>query len=53
MAERGTGHAHEVPGTWDWDNGEAAHQPCTLCATYLRLLAAVGGPQTLPRKVKP
>ena len=28
------GHAHEVPGVWDSDNGELAGKPCAWCAMW-------------------
>lgn len=28
------GHAHEVPGVWDSDNGELAGKPCAWCALW-------------------
>jgi len=28
------GHAHDVPGVWDSDNGALAGKPCAWCATW-------------------
>ena len=33
------GHAHEVPGVWDDDNGELAGKPCAWCAVWARAVA--------------
>lgn len=33
------GHAHEVPGVWDSDNGELAGKPCAWCAVWARAAA--------------
>lgn len=48
LVARGSGHAHDVPGVWDWDNGDAAGKPCSWCPAYARLLAAVGGREAIP-----
>jgi hypothetical protein len=54
LAEMGTSHAHEVPGVWDPDNRPGVRgEPCTLCPTYDRLLAAVGGRAALPPRARP
>ncbi len=31
------GHAHDVPGVWDSDNGEKANKPCAQCAMWSKL----------------
>jgi len=28
------GHAHEIPGIWDSDNGKLAGKPCAWCAVW-------------------
>lgn len=28
------GHAHEIPGVWDRDNGPMAGKPCAWCAVW-------------------
>ena len=33
------GHAHDVPGVWDSDNGELAGKPCAWCAVWARAVA--------------
>ena len=33
------GHAHEVPGVWDSDNGELAGKPCAWCAVWAKAVA--------------
>lgn len=33
------GHAHEVPGVWDSDNGDLAGKPCAWCAMWARSVA--------------
>jgi hypothetical protein len=44
------GHAHQLPGVWDYDNGpERAGKPCEQCALHDRvndLLATVDSPST-------
>ena len=34
------GHAHEVPGVWDSDNGELAGKPCAWCAVWAEAKAS-------------
>lgn len=33
------GHAHEVPGVWDSDNGKLAGKPCAWCKTWAKAKA--------------
>lgn len=40
-AENAPGHAHDVPGIWDADNGKKAGKPCAWCMTWNRARAAL------------
>jgi hypothetical protein len=33
------GHAHDIPGIWDMDNGKLAGKPCAWCATWAKAKA--------------
>ena len=48
------GHAHEVPGVWDSDNGKLAGKPCAWCALWAEAKATILTPNAivsgLPRK---
>lgn len=35
------GHAHEIPGVWDSDNGSIAGKPCFRCTLVAKLGAAI------------
>ncbi|MGX5887839.1 hypothetical protein [Burkholderia gladioli] len=39
--ENAPGHAHDVPGVWDSDNGKKAGKPCAWCMTWNRARAAL------------
>ncbi|WP_186139372.1 hypothetical protein [Burkholderia gladioli] len=39
--ENAPGHAHDVPGVWDTDNGSKAGKPCAWCMTWNRARAAL------------
>lgn len=39
------GHAHEVPGIWDDDNGDLAGQPCAWCALWNKAAAMLAAAQ--------
>ncbi|WP_420957527.1 hypothetical protein [Burkholderia gladioli] len=39
--ENAPGHAHNVPGVWDADNGSKAGKPCAWCMTWNRARAAL------------
>ncbi|MCQ0033623.1 hypothetical protein [Burkholderia glumae] len=39
--ENAPGHAHDVPGVWDSDNGSKAGKPCAWCMTWNRARAAL------------
>ncbi|PEH83789.1 hypothetical protein [Burkholderia gladioli] len=39
--ENAPGHAHDVPGVWDADNGSKAGKPCAWCMTWNRARAAL------------
>lgn len=42
--ENAPGHAHDVPGVWDTDNGSKAGKPCAWCMTWNRARAALSAP---------
>lgn len=42
--ENAPGHAHDVPGVWDTDNGSKAGKPCAWCMTWNRARAALAAP---------
>lgn len=35
------GHAHQIPGIWDEDNGDLAGTPCAWCLTWAKFTALV------------
>jgi hypothetical protein len=35
------GHAHEIPGIWDSDNGAKAGKPCAWCLTWRKFTALI------------
>jgi hypothetical protein len=35
------GHGHEVPGIWDYDNGQLAGLPCAWCLTWKKFTALI------------
>lgn len=35
------GHAHEIPGVWDSDNGAMAGKPCAWCLTWRKFTALI------------
>ncbi|WP_186121448.1 hypothetical protein [Burkholderia gladioli] len=39
--ENAPGHAHDVLGVWDSDNGSKAGKPCAWCMTWNRARAAL------------
>jgi ribA/ribD-fused uncharacterized protein len=47
------GHAHDVPGIWDSDNGKLAGKPCAWCALWKRGRAALATPPAASRPPDP
>lgn len=35
------GHAHTIPGIWDYDNGAKAGKPCAWCLTWRKFTALI------------
>ncbi len=35
------GHAHQIPGIWDSDNGKKAGKPCAWCLTWSKFTALI------------
>jgi hypothetical protein len=35
------GHAHEIPGIWDDDNGAKSGKPCAWCLTWSKFTALI------------
>lgn len=47
------GHAHEIPGVWDSDNGAISGTRCAWCSTWRlakQVLAAAGNPVAAPAR---
>lgn len=42
------GHAHDIPGVWDSDNGALAGQPCAWCALWNKAKAMLADAPTPP-----
>lgn len=46
------GHAHGLPGIWDWDNGERAGKACSWCLCWARFTKLVAIDQAIARGAK-
>lgn len=46
------GHAHEVPGIWDSDNGAKSGQPCAWCLTWKKFTRLIEEPNAIQRERK-
>ncbi len=42
------GHAHDVPGVWDSNNGEKANKPCAQCVMWSKLHDMLSAAPTAP-----